>query len=819
MNTFTRRGSTGFRAIFAVLLMPLLGVGAASAFEVGEQVEVMVPDLMEFSEGAVPQSFTCRAITEHAVWLVQNESSVDNNGGFDDTLFVPKVVWGADSLLNLVSPVSFTALTNSFESNVWGTVTSACGVPEDLNGDGKVVVILASIPTKYAVSQTTTPRNDFYYADPDFNEIAGEAMEVFYVNIHPYTNSGATMSSAVQMREWNLANGLVNLCMNSVQADEEMWMMRGIAEVMQYRCFGLTQTVPLTSNSHGLYETLKEFQKAASIELTNVTAGNAKSAYAASRGQQFLWLMYLAQREGDGIISTIAKDGVNSGMLSIALAIDPSADPLTAVQDLVVPLYFDWLVCNLHNDFRSDYAGGIYRYNFLEGTTQDTWAHASMGTPFTLSFSSYPIEGTIAVIQKAMAGPLWASQYCLFEDYDQAWTTYFNGQYSDGSGSASAINSRWEGLVVKCDNEAGEFVSVETMQFDDLYNTAFTLTEPNTYIIVTNNNPGGATGMRYYISNDETVPATETAIHQNTLISQYMTVYTALVDAETDEIEGYDWIGPIFEATLGDSTQNIKMSSFYGGVYTGVFSAWATGNYTLSFTGYDSTGHGVTGLRAVAVGFADTDLTLEISSARLDVPCGGAPTGSMITLAETGVLGIAVESSASIANVRGRMTGIIAGPVSIPDVTGTLSFNSSTSEASVYRYTDQGWIKLDSWMQYGKVSASVTEGGIYALGQGIGVFAPELPAQLVLSGNAPNPFTAQTAISFGLPVSGSVRINVFDMTGRLVNTLVNQELAAANHTIVWDGTDANGVSVGAGVYFCRLEAAGQVLTQKMLKVQ
>jgi hypothetical protein len=817
MNTFSGKGRIGLLAFFAVLLMPLLGVGTASAIEVGDQVDVMVPDLQEFSLGAVLQSFTCRAITDHAVWLVQNTSDIVNNGGTWDSVFVPKIVWGPSLTENMVAPADFAELTASFENNVWGTVTGICGEPTDLNADGKVVVILASIPTKYnAGGGALAARNNMFYADTSFNEIDGTAMEVFYINIHPNTTAAAAMPAAVELREWNLANGLANLCLNSSQANEEAWLVRGLTQVMQFECFGFTKT---SVGSHGLFELLTEFRKAASIELTNATAGNQKYDYAASMGQQFLWLMYLSQREGDGIITTIAKDSVNSGMFSIALAIDPTADSLTAVQDLLVPLYFDWLVCNLHNDFRSDYAGGIYKYDFLAGTTQELWAHAGMSSAFTLSFSSYPIEGLIAPVQTAMPGPIWASQYCTFEDYDQAWTTYFNGQFTDGRGSAGAINSRWEGLVIKCDDAAGEFISVEPMTFDEMYNTSFTLTEPNTYIIVTNNNPGGAANMRYYISNDETLPATETAIHQNGIMSQFMTVYTALVNQETSAIEGYDWVGPIFEATIGDSTQNIKMSSFYGGVFSGVFSAWASGTYTLSFSGYDSTGHYVQGLREVAVGFADTELTLEITNATLDVPRGGAPNGSMVTLAETGTLGLAIESGASIADVRGRLTGVLAGPVAIPDVTGTLSFNSSTSEASVYRYTEQGWVKLDSWMQYGKISATVVEGGIYVLGQGIGVFAPELPAQLVLAGNAPNPFTAQTAISFGLPVGGNVRVNIFDMTGRLVNTLVNEELAAANHTIVWDGTDASGVSVGAGVYFCRLEAAGQVLTQKMLRVQ
>lgn len=819
MNTFSGKGRVGLLAVFAVLLMPLLGIGTASAIEVNDQVTVLVPDLQQFTQGPAEQMFTCRAITDHAIWLVQNTSTVNNLGGYPDSTFAPKVVWGPDLTDNMVASADFDALTASFESDVWGTVTADYGVPADINNDGKVVVILASIPTKFdAGGGSNSARNNMYYVDAAFNEIEGVAMEVFYVNIHPWSAVPAAMPGAVEMRKFNLANGLATLSLQSVQADEEPWLIRGLAQVMQYRVFGFTQT---TVGNHGIYELMKEFRKAPYIELTSVTAGSGKIDYAPGRGQQFLWLMYLAQRNGDSIITTVAQDAENSGMLSIALAIDPTADVETAVNDFIVPIYMDWMVCNLHNDFRSDFGDGIFMYDFLAGTTQEEWAHAGMSSAFTGTFASFPIEGWVAAAGAALKGPAWATQYCRFNDYDRDWVTHLNGQYTDGRGANGAINSRWEAVVVNCDDEAGEFISVEPLTFDELYNSSFTVTGANTYLVVTNNNPGGAAGMRYFISNDETVPETETAFHQNSIISQYITVYTALVDTDTDEIEGYDWVGPIFEAEhlQGDSVLNMKMTSFYGGIWTGIFTAWASGNYEIAFTGYDSTGHAVEALREVAVGFADTDLTLEILNARLDVPKGGAASGSMITLAETGTLGLAIESGASIQNVRGRMTGIIAGPVSIPAVTGTLSFASTTNAASVYRYTNQGWVMLDSWLQGGRISATVEEGGIYALGEGIGVFAPEIPAQLVLGANAPNPFSAQTAISFGLPVSGTVRVNVFDMTGRLVTTIANEEMAAANHTIVWDGTDSNGLTVGAGVYFCRLETAGQVLTQKMLKVQ
>ncbi|MEA3266940.1 MAG: T9SS type A sorting domain-containing protein [Candidatus Fermentibacteria bacterium] len=820
MNTFSGKGRVGLLAVFAVLLMPLLGIGTASAIEVNDQVTVLVPDLQEFPAVAPDEMlFTCRDITDHAIWLVQDSSYVDNKGGFADTTFVPKLVWGSDPGENMVDPTSFTALTNAFENDVWGTVTDVCGTPVDLNSDGKVVIVLASMPTKYnSSSSSQASRNNMYYVDPEYNEIEGEAMEVFYLNIHPLTSAEVTIPAAEEMRQYNLANALSILAIQSNNEEEEAWLMNGLGVVLQYRCFGFTQT---DVGSHGMYELMKEFRKAPYLELINMTAGNSKYDYCASRGQRFLWLMYLAQREGDSIITTVAQDTENSGMLSIALAINPSADVETAVNDIIVPFYFDWLVCNLHNDFRSDFAGGIYMYDFLAGTTQEDWAHAGMSSAFTSTFLSFPIEGWVASASSAMDGPVWASQYCRFEDYTQDWVTHLNGQYSDGRGANGAINSRWEALVVTCDDVAGEFISVEPLTFDELYNSSFTITDANTYLVITNNNPGGAAGMRYYISNDETVPETETALHQNSIISQYITAYTVLVDSDSLELEGYDWVGPIFEAEhlQTDSVLNMKMTNFYGEVWTGIFTAWASGNYQIAFTGYDSTGHAVEALKEVAVGFADTDLTLEIVNIRLDVPKGGAPSGSMITLAETGTLGLAIESSASIHNVRGRMTGIIAGPVSIPAVTGTLSFASTTNAASVYRYTNEGWVMLDSWLQGGRISATVEEGGIYALGEGIGVFAPEIPAQLVLGANAPNPFSAQTAISFGLPVSGNVRVNVFDMTGRLVTTIANEEMAAANHTIVWDGTDSNGLTVGAGVYFCRLETAGQVLTQKMLKVQ
>jgi hypothetical protein len=93
----------------------------------------------------------------------------------------------------------------------------------------------------------------------------------------------------------------------------------------------------------------------------------------------------------------------------------------------------------------------------------------------------------------------------------------------------------------------------------------------------------------------------------------------------------------------------------------------------------------------------------------------------------------------------------------------------------------------------------------------------EAPAvRLTLAQNQPNPFRARTQIHFGLPRTGSARLDIFDVTGRLVRRLVDGTLMAGDHAVEWDGrTDAMG-SMPSGVYLYRLEAGGEVIERRML---
>jgi hypothetical protein len=79
----------------------------------------------------------------------------------------------------------------------------------------------------------------------------------------------------------------------------------------------------------------------------------------------------------------------------------------------------------------------------------------------------------------------------------------------------------------------------------------------------------------------------------------------------------------------------------------------------------------------------------------------------------------------------------------------------------------------------------------------------------------PNPFNPATAIVFELPAAGEATLHVYDLSGRLVTTLVAGPLAAGRHEVAWNGTDARGAPVASGIYLCELRAAGVSRTQRM----
>jgi len=92
----------------------------------------------------------------------------------------------------------------------------------------------------------------------------------------------------------------------------------------------------------------------------------------------------------------------------------------------------------------------------------------------------------------------------------------------------------------------------------------------------------------------------------------------------------------------------------------------------------------------------------------------------------------------------------------------------------------------------------------------------ELPYQFAIHQNYPNPFNPTTEIHFMLPKNSPVQLEIYNIMGQKVATLLNCELKTGFHTVTWDGTADNGENVATGIYFYRIEAGDYSDTKKMM---
>lgn len=80
-----------------------------------------------------------------------------------------------------------------------------------------------------------------------------------------------------------------------------------------------------------------------------------------------------------------------------------------------------------------------------------------------------------------------------------------------------------------------------------------------------------------------------------------------------------------------------------------------------------------------------------------------------------------------------------------------------------------------------------------------------IPTGITLLHSYPNPFNLQTTIKYQLPINSSITLRVYDLLGREIRTLVNENQYAGNYSVVWDGNDNNGNSVCTGIYYYMLQ--------------
>ena len=98
-----------------------------------------------------------------------------------------------------------------------------------------------------------------------------------------------------------------------------------------------------------------------------------------------------------------------------------------------------------------------------------------------------------------------------------------------------------------------------------------------------------------------------------------------------------------------------------------------------------------------------------------------------------------------------------------------------------------------------------------------GADEPEAAAGFRLHQNVPNPFNPVTEVHYDVPFEGGrVLLQVFDVSGRLVRTLVDAARTEGTYSATWRGDDEAGRPVSSGIYFCRLSADGATQATKML---
>ena len=91
-----------------------------------------------------------------------------------------------------------------------------------------------------------------------------------------------------------------------------------------------------------------------------------------------------------------------------------------------------------------------------------------------------------------------------------------------------------------------------------------------------------------------------------------------------------------------------------------------------------------------------------------------------------------------------------------------------------------------------------------------------VPHTYELSQNYPNPFNPITNIKYSIPDKSIVSLSIYDILGRQIIQLIDKEIGAGTHNIIWDGKNNTGDYVSTGIYYYKLEADNFVQTRKMI---
>jgi len=153
----------------------------------------------------------------------------------------------------------------------------------------------------------------------------------------------------------------------------------------------------------------------------------------------------------------------------------------------------------------------------------------------------------------------------------------------------------------------------------------------------------------------------------------------------------------------------------------------------------------------------------------------------------------------------------------------------TTTDKYIYLCGSRFWFNKNSTMTIPPGSGDIwkitssgakvpCDGNVYTFA--VGVEEKEFtPAEFILNQSIPDPFSNQTIISYSAKTKRRVTLKIYDLTGRLVQTLVDKYQSPGYYKVRWDGRNSLARKVASGVYFYRLEAGNFASTKKMVTFQ
>jgi hypothetical protein len=147
--------------------------------------------------------------------------------------------------------------------------------------------------------------------------------------------------------------------------------------------------------------------------------------------------------------------------------------------------------------------------------------------------------------------------------------------------------------------------------------------------------------------------------------------------------------------------------------------------------------------------------------------------------------------------------GVAATTVDTP-VYRTMYFSFDFSQLTNAAHQQEWMDDLMSWWNIVPISTS-------------DAFAPSLSSGL--DSIYPNPFNPSTSVRYNIARAEKVSLNIYNLRGQKVKTLINESKTAGAHTVSWDGTDEAGNPVASGVYYLRLQTDTARETRKLTMIK